>query len=70
MKQLGGTMFLFGIISAVLHFINYELVILIWIDSWGPTVGWIIRAALVIVGGVLWLIANKNEGEVEASEDT
>ena len=69
MKQLGGTMFLFGIISAVLHFINYELVILIWIDSWGPTIGWIIRGALVVVGGVLWLVANKAEGPAQPSED-
>lgn len=69
MKQLGGTMFLFGLISAVLSFINYELVILIWIDSWGPTVGWIIRGALIVVGGILWLVGNNAEANEETSED-
>ena len=61
MKNIGGTMFFFGVGSAVLYFLNLEFIILAWIDAWGPTVGWVIRGALAIVGGILWLIGNKQE---------
>ncbi len=62
MKSLGGTMFFFGIGSAILYFLNMEFIILAWVDMWGPTVGWIIRGALSIVGGILWIIGNSQEG--------
>ena len=32
MKSLGGTMFFFGVGSAVLYFMNMEFIILAWID--------------------------------------
>lgn len=57
-------MFFFGIGSAVLHFINMEFILLAWIDMWGPTVGWIIRGALAIVGGIMWLTGVDSEKEV------
>lgn len=62
MKKLGGTLFFFGVGSIVLNLIGMEFIILAWIDLWGPTVGWIIRGALAVVGGVLWLIGRKQEG--------
>lgn len=58
MKTIGGYMFIFGIGSIALHFFNMEFVILSWIDTWGPTVGWAIRGGLAIVGAALWLICN------------
>jgi hypothetical protein len=65
MKSIGGIMFFFGVGSAVLYFLNMELILLAWIDMWGPTVGWIIRGALAVVGGALWLVGNKAEASVE-----
>ena len=72
MKNIGGTMFFFGVVSAVLYFLNYELVLLAWIDSWGPIVGWVIRGALAVVGGILWLAGNKAEtaAVAESSEES
>ncbi len=61
MKQLGGTLFFFGVGSTVLHFINMEFIILAWIDLWGPVIGWAIRGALIVVGGLLWLLGNNEE---------
>ncbi len=55
-------MFFFGIGSAVLYFLNVEFIVLMWIDMWGPTTGWIIRGALAVVGGILWLVGH-NRGE-------
>lgn len=61
MKSLGGNLFFFGVGAIVLYFLQMEFIILAWIDMWGPTVGWAIRIALVVVGGALWLIGNKKE---------
>ena len=61
MKGLGGTMVFFGVGSIILYFLNMEFVILAWIDMWGPTVGWVIRGALVVVGAILWMIGKGPE---------
>lgn len=51
-------MFFFGVGSVVLYFLNMEFILLMWIDFWGPTVGWFIRGALTVVGGIMWLTGN------------
>ena len=50
MKTLGGWMFFFGIGSIILNYLGREFVLLSWIDTWGPTVGWGIRIALAVGG--------------------
>jgi hypothetical protein len=66
MKKLGGYLFFFGLGSMVLTLINMEFIILAWIDLWGPTIGWIIRIAMAVVGGALWLIGRSAEGKAAA----
>ena len=66
MKSIGGLMVLFGAGSIVLGFIGYEFTLMMWVDNWGPTVGWIIRGALIVVGGALWLMGAKSESEPES----
>ena len=61
MKNLGGTLFFFGVGSAVLYFLDRQFIILAWVDLWGPTLGWLIRGAMMIGGGILWLIGRKEE---------
>jgi hypothetical protein len=61
MKKLGGYMFFFGVGSIILSFLQREFVILAWIDNWGPGVGWAIRIALSVGGGVLWLVGSASE---------
>ena len=61
MKRLGGIMFFFGVGSIILYFLNMQFIILAWIDMWGPTVGWVIRGALTVVGAVLWLAGAKGD---------
>lgn len=53
-----------GIISALLYVFNYNIRLLAWIDMWGDTMGWVIRALLVIVGGALFFLLGREE-EVE-----
>lgn len=62
LSSLGSLMAIFGIISTILYFIGYNLKLLMWIDLWGPTAGWVIRGALIVVGAVLF-IAFKGAGK-------
>jgi len=61
MKSLGGYLFFFGVGSVVLYFLQMEFILLAWADMWGPTIGWGIRSALAVIGGLLWFIGHKNE---------
>ena len=68
MKTIGMYMAIAGIASIVLHFLNMNLRILMWIDMWGPTTGWLIRGGLVLIGAALFVMgpAEEESGE-EAS---
>lgn len=56
MRSIGGLMFFYGLGSIVLHFINYEFVILSWMNRLDDPIPWVIRIGLVVVGGILWLV--------------
>jgi hypothetical protein len=56
-KKAGPAMMLFGGGSAVLSFIGLNFKLLVWIDLWGDTVGWLIRGGLVAVGALLYLVS-------------
>lgn len=53
MRQLGILLALLGIASAVVHFMDMEMKLLMWIDTWGEGVAWGIRGGLVVVGALL-----------------
>ena len=61
-KKWGGYLFFFGAGSVVLSFLSMDFIVLSWIDMWGPTVGWMIRGAMIVAGGGLWLIGRQQEG--------
>ena len=61
MKSIGGLMFLLGLGSFVLHYMNMEFKLLMWVDNWGPTVGTAIRVGLIVAGGALWLVGSRRE---------
>lgn len=61
MRQFGGTLILFGVGSIILNLINMEFILLMWVDMWGPTVGWIIRIAMIVLGGVLFALGEDEE---------
>jgi hypothetical protein len=60
MKSIGGTIFFLAVGSVVLHFLNMEFMLLSWVDNWGATTGWVIRGALAVLGGVMWLAGNRD----------
>jgi hypothetical protein len=63
MASFGKLLVFFGIGSAVLHLFDYEFKLLMWIDDWGPQVGWGIRIGMVVVGAVLWVASATGKKE-------
>jgi tetratricopeptide (TPR) repeat protein len=45
----------------VLSLIGLEFKILIWVDFWGPMVGWAIRTGMALVGGLMWIFGTLGE---------
>ena len=46
-----------GIGSIVLNMLGREFVILMWIDTWGLEVGWMIRVGMIVAGVALWIVS-------------
>ena len=61
MKTIGTYLALGGVISCVLMLMDRNLTILMWIDSWGTTTGWIIRIAFIVVGLILFILGKGDE---------
>jgi hypothetical protein len=68
MKSWGGNLFFFGAGSIVLYFLNMEFILLAWIDTWGPQIGWGIRIAMTVVGAALWLVGRQRENAAAEGE--
>lgn len=66
MKKIGSYMAIFGLFAIVMGFLNRVPSLLIWIYNWGETTAWIIKVALVIVGGVLFFLGGSSEENSEA----
>jgi len=63
MRTIGTYMALAGVISSVLLLLDRNLTILMWIDNWGETTGWVIRIGLIVVGLVLLFLGKGDEEE-------
>ncbi len=63
MRQLGGLMAFFGIFAIALDFVGRVPTVLMWIYYWGNGPAWGIKIALVVVGGLLWVLGNSAEAE-------
>lgn len=70
MKSIGMYMAIAGIASIVLHFLGRNLVILMWIDMWGETMGWVIRIGFIVVGAILFFTMPSHEEEEVIAENT
>lgn len=66
MQGLGGFLVLMGAGSFVLHLINMEFMLVSWVDNWGTGVGNGIRIAMIVVGGILWLLGRQQAAKSES----
>lgn len=62
MRRWGFFLIGMSIASAVLPLMGFQLMLLGWVDMWGPDAGWLIRALLVGIGVVMVLKARSAEG--------
>lgn len=61
MKTVGIWFMVFGFGSMALNFFGMEFKLLMWVDSWGPTVGWAIRAAIAIAGVAMFVLGTREQ---------
>lgn len=62
MRSLGLLLLVLGIGSCVVHFMDMEMRLLRWIDTWGENAAWGIRGGFVAVG-LLLMVAGKKKAE-------
>lgn len=63
MQGFGGLLFFLGAGSFVLHYLNMEFILVSWVDNWGADVGNGIRLAMIVVGGILWLLGRRQRAQ-------
>lgn len=68
MAQIGIYLMIAGVGSIALNLFGYEFKLLMWIDTWGPEVGWAIRLGAIVVGAIIWFIGNKADASESAHE--
>jgi hypothetical protein len=61
MQGIGSLLVLLGAGSFLLGYLNVEFLVISWIDKWGTGVGNGIRAGMIVVGVVLWLLGRNKE---------
>lgn len=57
--SFGAFMALAAVISSVLSFVGYNLRVLMWVDMWGETMGWVVRGGVLVAGGLLYFVFSK-----------
>ena len=58
MKELGMFLLLAGLIAMLAPFLlpgNFRFPLLDWMNNWGPTMAWVIKGGISLLGLVLWL---------------
>ena len=53
-SNLGIVVALVGILSTLFYFLPFDLIVLVWIDFFGETVGWLIRITIILLGFFLY----------------
>ena len=69
LSSIGALLFSVGAISSVLTFTDYELKVLFWVNTWGEGMAWTIRAGLILVGAILFVIGARNSGDEDNNEE-
>lgn len=61
MRSIGSFLLFLGVGSVILQFIGYEFKLLMWINNWGETAGWIIRGVMIVAGGAIMFMNSSDE---------
>ena len=63
MRILGLLLFLFGVGTLVVHFMNLQVEALAWIGNWGEAAAWGIRIGSTLLGLLLLVKGGKKDGK-------
>lgn len=66
MRSLGGWLIFFAVASAILRYFGLYFLLFFWIDNWGSTIGWIIRAVMAMAGIALIIFAPRKAPTTDA----
>lgn len=66
MKSFAGWLIVLTIGSVILPYIGFQFIVLSWVDSWGPTVGWCIRGGFIVVAVAILMFPS---GESKAARN-
>lgn len=61
LRRLGIFLIIISLLSFVLHLIGAEFIVLSWVDMWGTTTGYAIRAGILALAVVFLIISHKYE---------
>ncbi|MBL8756816.1 MAG: hypothetical protein JNK35_00120 [Phycisphaerae bacterium] len=61
MRSWGWTLILVAALSALLPYMGLQLLLVAWVDMWGPTIGWAIRGGLAVIGAAM-VVAGSSRG--------
>lgn len=50
MRSFGIFLIVMAVGSAVLPYVGMQFFLVMWIDTWGTTIGWVIRGVLLLIG--------------------
>jgi len=63
MRQLGLVLLLLGLASIVVHFLNMDLRVLHWMDTWGEGPAWGFRAGVVVLGLLMVMVGKPKQSK-------
>lgn len=63
MRLLGLLLFLFGVATLVVYFMEMKVDQMTWIGNWGDNVAWAIRGGSTLLGLILLLAGGKKKGD-------
>ena len=50
MRSFGIFLLVMAVGSALLPMIGMQFILVAWVDTWGATIGWVIRGIMAVVG--------------------
>ena len=61
MRTLGILLFILGVFSTALFFLDMNFIFLNWINNWGPDKAWMIRGGIILLGILFYVFGKRSE---------
>jgi hypothetical protein len=61
MKSFGMWMVILSLGSFLLNFMGMDFMLVSWMDSWGATMGIVLRLVAAAIGAALWFFGSKQD---------